>query len=192
MESKKRWQAGAFTAFLVFLGSLLVVTALTNSTDNYFIIGFNESLNITFVANIETLNETITNISIIEYENETAENLTLTNETIKQTIPAENLEQINQSENLTLPIENITIINISLPGKPAKNLTDIVEKHKGKFNNKTEEYLKKVKDKKEEKEFIVKFKSSIDENKLANVTLDRKVDRFKLTKITGKIGDIED
>lgn len=154
MKNRKRGQAGTITALFIFLGSLLVVTALTNST-----------------------NETLTNIT---FENQTTE-LALANET-NQT--AENSTSINNSD---FPADNL-ISNTTLPEKPEKNLTETVERHKGKFNNETEEYLKKAKDKKEEKEFIIKFRNSVDEEKLANVSVEKST--AKLAKIRGKIEDI--
>src|SRR3989344_2661123 len=200
MEKEKRGRAGIISALFVILGSIIFVSAtLTNSTENSFTISFNESLNITFVAlrNNETISEA-TNTAIplnetaidgVTSENQTNESVII-NGTINLPIPAENLTLINQS-NLTVPINNTKLINVTLPEKPIKNLTEIVEKHKNKLNSETEDYFKNIKDKKEEKEFIIKFRNSIDESKLSNVTLEKKIDRFKLTKINGKIEDIE-
>ncbi|MBI2658473.1 S8 family serine peptidase [Candidatus Woesearchaeota archaeon] len=175
MKNKKRGQAGIVPAFIIILNSLLVASAVvTNST--------NESLNITLV---NIVNETpITNTTLptnetsnLTTQNQALENITLTNQTI--------------IINLSVPIENLTIINQSLP-KKLKNLSEIIEKHKNKFNNETEKYLKNIKDKKEVKDYIIKFRNSIDESKLVNVTLDKKIERFKVTKIKGEVEDIED
>ena len=67
----------------------------------------------------------------------------------------------------------------------------IIEKHKNKLNNKTENYLKGLKDKKEEKDFIVKFTNSINETKLANFKSGKKIERFKLNKIKVMGGQYE-
>ncbi len=155
----------------ILFGSALVVgAAILNST---------EDINSTFNS---TLTDIIDNVSI--EENQTI-NLTLNLTTQTEDIP------LNQSINVTLndTIDNQTM-NISLP-KKQKNLSEIIEKNKGKLNDETENYLNDVKDKKEVQEFIVKFKDSIDRDKLANVTLEEEFDKFRLTKVKGKIEDIE-
>ena len=148
MENEKRGQTGIVSALLVILGSLIFVSAVViNSTDSSFVISFNDSLNITFVAlrnneiispttenGILSANETEVNEAVMENitsESQTMENLTLTdesitvNETIDLTIPVENMSLINQNVNLTLPIDNETSINISLPEEPIKNLSEL-------------------------------------------------------------------
>ncbi|HAB51116.1 MAG TPA: hypothetical protein DCE80_02895, partial [Ignavibacteriales bacterium] len=212
MESKKSGQAGIITALIaIILGSFVFVSAaLTNSTNEALVIEFNESLNLTLVAVVSGITVNETTVNNITLENQTLENIASTNqstinETINQTIPSINITPINQSINLTIPIDNSTLIinqtNLTLPINNAtlnillpkiKNLTKIVEDNKFKLNNETEAYLKNIKNKKEVREFIIKFKTSIDEAKLVNITLDRKINRFKLTKITGEIDDIED
>ena len=79
-----------------------------------------------------------------------------------------------------------------MPEIPIKNLTKIVELNKNKLNNETEKYLKNIKDKKESRKYIIKFRNSIDENELINVTLEKKIEKFKVTKISGEVKDLED
>src|SRR3989338_7193022 len=159
MENKKRGQAGLVSALILIISSLVVVSAVvTNSTNDSFT-NFNESLNITpiNIAN-ETLNITL--------QNQTLVNLTLTNET-NSTTPIENITMQNQitneTLNLTVPAGNLTSTNVSLP-KKLKNLSEIAEKNKNKLNNETEAYFKNIKDKKEVRKYILKFRNSIDEN----------------------------
>lgn len=66
-----------------------------------------------------------------------------------------------------------------------------VEKHIEKFNDKTADFLKSEIDKQQEKEFLIKFKDNIDETKLTSFSIEKKVNRFKLTTIKGKIKDID-
>ncbi len=104
-----------------------------------------------------------------------------------ETPSAETIIENQTIENLTIPAEET-----SPPQKPIKNLTEIIEKNKNKINDETEDYLKSIKDEKDVKDYIIKFRSSIDENRLVNVTLKKKIDKFKVTKIKGKVEDIED
>jgi len=178
----------SFVALLSLLfGSILVVSAaVLNATDNSsFNLTINDSL-----LNISLSNESTTNQSIIgdvTLINETIQNQSIiSNEKVNLTFPIESIS-INQSINLTI---NETI-NITLP-KKLKNLSEIIERNKNKLNNETENYLKSVKDKKKVKDYILKFRNSIDENKLVNVSLEKKIDKFKLTKVKGNVEDIED
>jgi len=132
-----------------------------------------------------TDNSSFVNISLINKSINL--NQTTINETANLTIPTENIS-INQSINLAL---NETT-NITLPEIPIKNLTKIVELNKNKLNNETEKYLKNIKDKKESRKYIIKFRNSIDENELINVTLEKKIEKFKVTKISGEVKDLED
>ncbi|MBS3105414.1 S8 family serine peptidase [Candidatus Woesearchaeota archaeon] len=187
MPKNKKGELSFVALLSLLFGSVLIVSAaVLNATDNSSV---NISLNDTLL-NISLSNESITNQSIIgdvTLINETTQNQSIiSNETVNLTFPIENIS-INQSINLTI---NETI-SITLP-KKLKNLSEIVEKHKNKLNDETEKYLKNIKDKKEGRKYIIKFKNSIDESKFANVTLDKKIEKFKVTKISGEVEDIED
>ena len=140
MEKRKRGQAGIVSALIVILvGSLVFVNAaVTNSTNGSFVTSLNDSLNMTFVAlkSNETINETESDDIVLE--NQTIDNLTLTNESVNLTIPIENLSIINQSDNLILnetannqtyvnQTINITIINesVNLSSRQIGNATSL-------------------------------------------------------------------
>ena len=132
----------------------------------------------------------ITENSSLDLNNSVFENITL-----NLTIPLDNLTAINESvivnaTNQTIPIENNTL-HISLSEEKIKNLSEIAEKNKHKLNNETEKYFKNLKDKKESGNYIIKFRNSIEENKLVNVTLEKRIEQFKVTKVKGKAEDIE-
>ena len=189
----KQGEFGLIAVLALLFGTIVFVSAqVLNSTDN-------SSVNI-------TLNYTLVNISLIN-ESVTG-NITSINETANLTIPIENGTLPNQSTiinetiNLTTPLENASInqsINLTInetinltQAKKLKNISEIIEKNKNKLNNETESYLKNIKDKKEVKGYIIKFRSSVYENKLVNFTLEKKIDKFKVTKIRGKVENIED
>jgi len=105
----------------------------------------------------------------------------------------------NESLNITLvavitngTINDTPITDETLPEKPTKNLTKIIENTKNKLNKETEDYLKNIKNKKEVNEYIIKFRDFIDESKLVNITLEKKIDKFKVAKVRGEIENIED
>lgn len=182
MLKNKEGEFNLIALLTLLFGSVLIVSAVVlNSTDN-------TSINITFnniLVDIPLLNESTINQSI-------SENTTLINETENLTILIENVT-LNESINLTTDNQTYQNETISITlQKKQKNLSQIIEKNKNKINDETEDYLKSIKDKKEVKDYIIKFRSSIDENKLINVTLEKKIDKFKITKIKGEVGDIED
>jgi len=163
--NNEKGEFGLIPLLIVLFGAVIIVSAqVMNSSDN-------SSLNISLnngLLNI-TLNETILdNLSIIS------------NPTPDVT---------NQSTNLNFTA-NI-LINATLP-ETEKNLSQIIEKNKNKLNNETQEYFNNIKDKKEKRKYIVKFRNSVDENKLVNVSLDKKIEEFKVANIRGKAEDIED
>ena len=190
MLKNKKGELSFISLLALLFGSALFVSAVVlNSTDN-FSLTINESL-----SNLSLLNETV--IDNLSINSSISTNLTIqnqsiiSNDTLNLTISLDNVS-INQSINLTL---NTTIINqttnITLP-KKLKNITEIVENNKNKLNNETEKYLKSIKNKTEERNYIIKFRNSIDENKLVNVTLEKKIEKFKVTKVSGEVEDIED
>ncbi len=177
MLKNEKGEFSLISLLAVIFGSILIVSAaVLNSTND---------------TNPELLNETwitpLANDSI--NLNEPLGNGTLIDEIANQTL------------NITITIDSITIenqslanstINETLPKKEEKNITEIIEKNKHKLNDETKEYFKSRKDKKEFKDFIVKFRNSIDEDKLANTTLENKIDKFKIAKVKGKVEDIEE
>ncbi|MBS3100825.1 S8 family serine peptidase, partial [Candidatus Woesearchaeota archaeon] len=164
MSKDKKGELSLVALLALLFGAIVFASAqVLNSTDN------------SSFVNISLINKSI-NL-----------NQTTINETANLTIPTENIS-INQSINLAL---NETT-NITLPEIPIKNLTKIVELNKNKLNNETEKYLKNIKDKKESRKYIIKFRNSIDENELINVTLEKKIEKFKVTKISGEVKDLED
>ena len=61
--------------------------------------------------------------------------------------------------------------------------TQIIEKNKNKLNVETRSFLKEVKDKEQQKEFIVKFRENINNSKLNKVSIIKTIDKLKVTKV---------
>src|SRR3989344_2068565 len=208
MKTRKKGQGGV-SALIFILGSIILVgAAASNVTNNSFTIDFNESLNVTINVSVdnESNSDTVVDESGDEgtsFLNETSmgdasENQSLggitgsviLNDTVNLTNPMENATLENQTINIPV-VEDESNVNGSLGKKPKKSLPEIVETHKSKLNKETEDYLKAVIDKKESRDFIVKFRNSVDKAKLENVSLEKEASRFKLAKVEGKIEDIE-
>ena len=169
---------GFIPVLLVILGSIVLVGAVVINTPDENLLDLNETINISdkeilsdskiIIENLSTINEVLT-------ENETIS----INETQEQ-----GTDEIITTENTTQD----EIIEIP----KTKNLSEIVEENKEKLNEQTKEFLKTISDKKEKRDFIVKFKNSIEESKLNKVDLENQIQKFDLVKINGKIENIED
>ncbi|HLG24750.1 MAG TPA: S8 family peptidase [Candidatus Nanoarchaeia archaeon] len=95
------------------------------------------------------------------------------------------IEKIQNNGTIDEPGNELT------PIKPQRELKDVVESNKGKFNDETKEYLQSAENKKESRKYIVKFKKSVDQTQLVNFDLKDKIQRFKLAKIEGKPEDLQ-
>lgn len=112
-------------------------------------------------------------------------------------------QTINWQETVNIiPSFNFTFVEILDNGSLAVNQTLIqnltnefkkrIEKNKNKLNIETESFLKEVKNKELQKEFLIKFKDTIDESKLSKVSKIKNIEKFKIVKIKGKVKYVEE
>src|SRR3989344_5402449 len=88
------------------------------------------------------------------------------------------------------PGENMINATPETSPKPKKkNITEAVERQKGKLNPETEEYLKQAENE-EQRSYLVKFKDSIPDDLLQNVTIKGRNNLLKVRSVEAKAEDI--
>ena len=112
---------------------------------------------------------------------------------LNESIPSKNIT------NLTLPLENVTIAEISVTDNLSaaselsmtkKDIKNLINLHKDKLNEKTEEYLENIKNKEERNEYLVSYKKSFNKDKIKDI--EEEYLGFNIAKIGSNITDIED
>jgi subtilisin family serine protease len=83
----------------------------------------------------------------------------------------------------------------AIPGKinetaASVNFSSQVERHQDKFNDETREYLKKVKNGKERRDYLIKFKDNVDEKKLGKAIMKDSYEGLGAVSIEAKAEDL--
>jgi len=96
-------------------------------------------------------------------------------------------ESYNNLELKILPPEKIDEI---MPDDTANGTDELIEINKNKLNDKTKDYLKTTNDKREKRDYIVKFKNSIKKEKLKDIVISQEYTMFNSVKVNANIDEI--